>query len=488
MPGTDAIPPCARVHALRSDLRACMIDGLLYCVMVGIAELYIPAFVEALGLGPVPVGLIATVPLLIGAAVQLRAPALLRRMGSYSRFVAICAYVQALMYLPLALVALSAHRTLPLLREHHAQWVMTGLVFVLVSIYWTAALACGPAWITLAGAIIPARIRTNYFARRLRWLQGAQLLAILLHGVIMTRLAGNPGQRSDGIALGDGAGGMNPAVAGFAVIFTLGFLARAGSGYYLSRYSAPRHPPEHEHEVGLGAFLSRLTHSRDGRYVLYIGLMNAASLLANPFFNPYMLDMLGLRHRALSEVLSGAGSAYAFFLAAGFLGRVLALPFIGRGVQRHGAFRVLVTGSLMIIPVPVLWLLTDDVWALLGFQVATGVAQATFEYAAFMMYYEAVAPRERTSIVTQFQFLNESCKSAGSLVGAQLLRGFGKDTHAYAIVFWTSAIARLAVLPLVARVAGARHRPEEITTQLIGEPRPAEPMMTEVRRISTPDE
>lgn len=481
MPGRDANLPSTRVLALRSDLRACMIDGLLYCVMVGIAELYIPAFVEALGLGPVPVGLIATVPLLIGATLQLRAPALLRRMGSYSRFVALCAYVQAFLYLPLAGVALTARWTLPWLREHDAQWVMTATVFVLVSVYWTAALACGPAWITLAGAIIPARIRTSYFARRLRWLQGAQLLAILAHGVVLAWVA-------TGRETSQTTGAVSRGIAGFAAVFGIAFAARAGSAYYLSRYSEPRNPPDHEHEVGFGAFVSRLTHSRDGRYVLYIGLMNAAALLANPFFNPYMLDLLGLGRRPLVAALAGVGSAYPFFLAAGFLGRVLALPLIGAAVQRHGAYRVLVIGSLMIIPVPVLWLLTDDVRALLGFQVVTGVAQATFEYAAFMMYYEAVAPRERTSIVTQFQFLNETCKSAGSVVGAQLLRGFGKDQHAYAIVFWTSALARLAVLPLVARVSAAKHRPEEITTRLIGEPKPAEPMMAEVRRIPTPDE
>ena len=180
------------------------------------------------------------------------------------------------------------------------------------------------------------------------------------------------------------------------------------------------------------------------------------------------------------------GSAYAFFLAAGFLGRVLVLPSIARAVQRRGAFRVLVLGSLLIVPAPILWLLTDDLWVLLAFQVLTGAAQATFEYAAFMMYYEAVNSRERTSIITQFQFLNEAGKTAGSVVGAQLLRSAGKDQDAYAVIFWASALARLAVIPLLARVASARHRPEEITVRLVGEPPPAEPMLTEVRH--TPDE
>lgn len=103
-----------------------------------------------------------------------------------------------------------------------------------------------------------------------------------------------------------------------------------------------------------------------------------------------------------------------------------------------------------------------------------------------MMYYEAVNSRERTSIITQFQFLNEAGKTAGSVVGAQLLRSAGKDQDAYAVIFWASALARLAVIPLLARVASARHRPEEITVRLVGEPPPAEPMLTEVRH--TPDE
>lgn len=446
--------------------------------MVGIAELYIPAFVEALGLGPVAVGLVATIPMCLGAWAQLKGPVLLRRLNSFPKFVALTAYVQGAMYVPLAAIALTAHWSVPYLREHQAVWVLGVVIFLLVSVYYAAGLGCSPAWTALTGAIIPARIRHNYFARRLRYLQGAQLVAILAHGTIMTLAAGRASERAAEIA----AGRVNPAVAGFAIVFVLAAVFRAGSAWYLSRYSEPRHSPREESNIPIGAFLARLRHGRDGRFVLFAGAMNAASLIANPFFNPFMLDQLRLRERVLSEGTGSIGSAYAFFLAATYLGRVLVLPRLGRYAQRRGAFRVLITGSFAIIGVPLLWLVTENLWVLLAFQLLIGAAQATFEYAASMMFYEAVHARERTSVVTHYTFLNEAFKSSGSLLGAGLLRAGGADAGAYTLVFCVSAGARVLMLPLLMGVSRLRHSPEEIRMGIVGEVGGGEPMVIDVAR------
>ena len=50
-----------------------MIDAAAYSVMVGCGETYLPAFALALGLGPIVAGMVASVPLLVGATVQLAA-------------------------------------------------------------------------------------------------------------------------------------------------------------------------------------------------------------------------------------------------------------------------------------------------------------------------------------------------------------------------------------------------------------------------------
>ena len=45
-----------------------MIDAAAYSVMVGCGETYLPAFALALGLGPIVAGMVASVPLLVGAS------------------------------------------------------------------------------------------------------------------------------------------------------------------------------------------------------------------------------------------------------------------------------------------------------------------------------------------------------------------------------------------------------------------------------------
>jgi len=59
---------------LQNDLIASTLDGTVYSVMVGIGEAYVPAFALAIGVGDIAAGLLASVPLLAGAALQLLAP------------------------------------------------------------------------------------------------------------------------------------------------------------------------------------------------------------------------------------------------------------------------------------------------------------------------------------------------------------------------------------------------------------------------------
>jgi hypothetical protein len=77
-----------RPPRLRKDLRFSVIDGTMYCVMVGVGESYLVLFALKAGHGAVDAGLIATVPLLAGALLQLLSPTGVRsssRWGSWPR-------------------------------------------------------------------------------------------------------------------------------------------------------------------------------------------------------------------------------------------------------------------------------------------------------------------------------------------------------------------------------------------------------------------
>src|SRR5207245_5223567 len=93
-------------RTLRADLRAVYVDGVAYSLMVGMGETCIPAFALAVGLPGVAAGLVATLPMLAGATVQLLSPRGIARMGSHRRWVILCVGVQAASFLPLVAAAL----------------------------------------------------------------------------------------------------------------------------------------------------------------------------------------------------------------------------------------------------------------------------------------------------------------------------------------------------------------------------------------------
>src|SRR5262245_62572897 len=139
----------------RADLAASTADGAAYAAHLGMGEYYLPAFMLLVGGGQVAAGLVATLPQVVGATLQLFAPIAVRRLGSLKAWVVLCAFVQALSFLPLVLAA-------------WLQQMPVAFLFVVAAIYWGAGMGAVPAWSTWMGTIVPPRIRARYFAIRTR--------------------------------------------------------------------------------------------------------------------------------------------------------------------------------------------------------------------------------------------------------------------------------------------------------------------------------
>src|SRR5262245_671391 len=165
-------PRRSRRRSLRKNLRASVADGASFSVMVGIGETYFPAFVLALGLGEIASGLVASVPLLVGAILQLISPYAIAWLGSNRRWVIMCVALQAAAFLPLVAAALAGR--MPVVG-----------VFAAVSLYWAAGLGAGPAWNTWMETVVPFRVRAPFFATRTRMGQAGVLAGFLLGGAAL---------------------------------------------------------------------------------------------------------------------------------------------------------------------------------------------------------------------------------------------------------------------------------------------------------------
>lgn len=386
-------------------------DGVSFSVMVGIGESYLPAFALALGHGDVTAGLVATVPMLAGALLQLASPAAVGILDSHRRWIVLCAALQALCFAPLAVSALAHQMDLVLL-------------FAVASLYWGLGMSTGPAWTTWASSLVPKRLRPAFFANRARASQLALVLALVGGGMILQ--------------LGKGKGAEFEA---YALIFTLALAARGVSTSFLYSQREPRTLEIGETSISPAVISKHVRTGGHGRLLLFLLTFQAGVMVASPYFTPYMLAELELSYLQ-----------FTILTATAFGARVLALPFLGRAIRRVGTKKVLWRAGLAISTFPILWLITDHFAWLLFLQVISGVGWAAFELASLLSFFERIPPHGQTSVLTLYNLANATAVVTGSVVGGLLLRGFGEGPMGFVAIFLVSTLARASMLIFLRRV------------------------------------
>ncbi len=402
---------------LRGNLRKSWIDGICYMLMVGLGEHYLPAFVLAIGLGPIFSGWVATLPMLAGSILQLATPELVVLSRSHRRWVVASATIQALVFVPLCIAAWHGSAS--------ATWI-----FALATAYWASGLATGPAWMTWMSTLVPTRIRARYFAKRNRALWVAFVLCFVFAGGFLEFAKAN------GFELG-----------AFAVLFALAGAARLGSARYLSLQEEPHPIPREHRNVPRLELLSRFFGHGHGRLLIALFAVQASVQVAAPFFTAFMREKLEFSY-----------ATYALLYATPFAARIVALTWIGEFAHRRGARWILWFGGLVLVPVALPWTISSSVIVLFIAQAASGVGLAAFELGTFLAFFESVDEGERTSVYALYNVVNALSFAIGSTLGGLLLGALGEDRRAYAAVFVLSTCLRVAVVPLI----GALKRSEAV--------------------------
>ena len=436
-----------RLHpAPRHDMRCSVGDAASYSVMVGIGETYFAAFALALGTGETFAGLIATLPMLAGAALQLATPWALRRCGSYRIWVVLCASLQAAALLAMPLAALFTGATSAV-----AAWV-----FVAATAYWAASQATGPAWNTWIEEIIPRRVRAKFFACRARTSQICVLVGFVAGGLALH-------MAHDKLAPAD-----SPQfwlLVAFAAIFVVGAACRFLSAGFLSQQSEPSAGRYECRNVTLRQIVSTTSGDVGGRLVLYLLAVQTAVQISGPYFTPFMLGEEGWSYLS-----------YMVLIGICFLGKALALPLWGRIAHYAGARRLLWIGGVGIVPIAGLWLWIDSfhwldttIHLTLGsteftanisgqflfvgcLQLISGIVWAAYELAMLLMFFEAIPRQDRASVLTFYNFGNAAALVLGSIIGATILQSLGENHQAYLYLFAISSVVRLLTVPFLWRM------------------------------------
>ncbi len=401
-------------RTVRRDLRLSTTDAMLFSVMVGCGEAYFVAFALAVGMGELLAGLLSSIPLLAGALLQLASPWAVRKLGSHKRWVVTTAGLQALSFIPLAVAAFLGQMP---------AWLM----FICVGLYWAFNLGSAPAWNTWIGTVVPPSVRARYFASRTRSAQSVLLVSLVGAGLIL-----HFGRH----------GGSYSWVYG--ALFVVAGLSRLGSTWCHTRISEPVPMPPGQRTVPFRTFLRGPKAVSGGRLLFYMLCLQVCVQISGPFFGPYMLKNLEFEY-----------TTFAMLLCSSYIGRVLAMPVIGRFAKRFGAGNLLWVGGLGILPLSAIWVISPSPYYLIFVQLLSGMMWACYEMATMLLLLESIPANERTSVLTTQNCLNAAMIVVGATCGALLFNAMGQDTAAYHTLFIVSAVARLGTVILLARV----HKP-----------------------------
>lgn len=424
------------MDVLRRDLRAVSADGVAASAMIGAGEMYFPAFVLAISGSQIASGLVLSVPVVLGALLQLVSPFFLRRLGSYRRWVVLNAAVQVLSFIPLVVAAWLGKMS-------------TAALFAVIAIYWATSLAGGASWYTWVEELVPARIRPNYFAIRTRFCQAGTVAGFVLGGWALQH-----GRDNDRV------------MAVFALLFLASAVVRCMSAHYLSTQSDPKAPDPAVRLPSRAELRNFLSGTGAGRIFLYLLAVQVAVQLSGPYFTPYMLRQLNLPYWD-----------YMVLICTSFLAKIACLPAMGRIADRWDVRRLLWVGGIAIVPCSALWIFSDKFSYLLAVQVYGGIAWAAFELAMLLLVFEAIPSEKRVGMLSVYNLANAGSILVGSVCGGAVLLGMNESRHAYWILFGVSAALRLALLGLLfaVRTVPARVRIPPVRLPAAAMAMPGEP-------------
>jgi MFS family permease len=355
-------------------------DAAAYAVMMGIGETYLSAFALFLKASTPQIGLLASLPPLLGSLAQLVSAWLGRLAGRRKPIILAGAGLQTLAWLPIIV--------LPLLFPSAA----VPLLIASVVVYHGGAHLAAPQWASLMGDLVPMKRRGRFFARRTSIVSLVTFLSLASGGLIL-----------------HGTTAAGQTLAGFLVLFGVAMFARGVSTYHLAQMRDPVGQVAVLRLPARESWWRQLGKSNFARFSLFYALMQFSVAIASPFFAVYMLRDLQF--------------SYAQFMAntgISVLAQFLTLNQWGRISDAFGNRRVLSVTGLMLPLMPLLWIVSPNFWYLLMVQVLSGLCWAGFTLGASNFLYDLVARENRATYLAVHNVVASTGIFCGALLGGYL--------------------------------------------------------------------
>lgn len=407
-------------------------EGCANAVSVGVGTNYISPYALALGASNSQIGLLTSVPSLLGSFFQFYSiKAMFRRSRKRIVFSGVLAQAVSWLFIIFAGIMFFVF--------HINSGITPNLLIVIYTVLVIFGASTVPAWSSWMKDLVSKGISGEYFGKRNRICNLVTLISMLAAGFLLDYFK------------------KTKLFLGFMILFAAAFVFRAISAYLFTRKYEPQLQLEKGYYFNFWQFLKKMPQNNFGKFVIFMSLINLATAIASPFFAVYMLKQLNFSY-----------VSYISVIMTSILAGLLFMPAWGRFADSYGNSKVVKICSFLIIMVPFLWLLSPIilvqnpkmlVFFLIAVEAFSGFAWSGFNLSSSNFIYDAVTRQRMALCVAYSNILN----GIGVFIGATL-GGLIASMHftfftltPLLFVFMLSGIVRLIItLAIVPKIKEVR--------------------------------
>lgn len=398
------------VEAKNKNILVSYCEIFFASLMVGVGESYLVAFAVKSGVGEVLSGLLATIPLLVGAVLQLTTPFAVQIFKSHKKWVMWNQLLQVLIFIPLIYFTVFGKIN------------FITMLFI-SSIYWACQFSISPAWNFWFSQLIDSNISTKFFSIRTRIMQIGIFLGIVAGGLLL-RLNESKS---------------HPQKA-FLFLFIFALASRMISYILLKKISYEQEWSSIERKPNYIQSIKVFFDNSDyKKFFSFLFVFFLVVHISAPFVGPFFLVKLKMSYLE-----------FMFSIASLFVAKIICIPFVNKLIHKYGVYKVFLLGAAGVSPLPALWAFNHDIWFVCTLQAVSGALWACFEVSIAIIFFNKIANHEKTQILTLYNLFFAASIVIGSTFGGKLLHQFSESIVGYHFIFiFGSTLRCLSVIFLI---------------------------------------
>lgn len=360
----------------KRNLRLAIWEGVFTASNVGCGETYVPAFAIALGASNIQIGLLASLPNLIAALVQLNTPQFVKALQSRKKLINAFVLLQVLMWFPMMAIPFVSFK---------------GNEILFLIAFYTLYLSFGsltlPAYGSLLSDSVSEAGRGRYFSWRGKVIGMMTVLSGFLAGFILY-------------------GCSSHVYWGFAAIFSLAAMAKFASNCFLFKLHDFPYRMARDYYFSFLDFVRRLPESNFAKYVFSIGFFHLAAYMAGPYFTVLMLRDFGFSYLT-----------YTILTTAAAVSSLLSLTYWGKHGDEFGNTKLFKISGILISFIPLFWFVSHEVWYLFLVQLVAGYLWGGFNLCCANFIYDVSIPEKRVYCISYYNVVVGVGIFVGTLLG-----------------------------------------------------------------------